>query len=112
MNLRRLAIFATLSLTFSAIFGQTAIAQFTQIFAIEGQNAPDGNGVFSGFDGNPVINNAGQVGFTGFLTNTEDPPNDDRGIFISDGTSIVQIAREGNLFRVAMDCSQAWLCQL
>jgi hypothetical protein len=62
----------------------------------EGQLAPDGDG---GFDDatsflSPAFNNSGQVAFYGTLTGTANAV----GFFRGDGTTLTQIAREGQIF--------------
>ncbi len=95
MRLRSLPFFTLLFVLAVALIGQSGVAQVTKLYAITGQDAPDNNGTFSFFPGNPVINNAGQVGFLANLFNTDDAPNDDSGVFVADGNSIFQVAREG-----------------
>ncbi|QEG37116.1 DUF7453 family protein [Bythopirellula goksoeyrii] len=66
--------------------------------ARKGQNAPDGNGTFLLFSSSiapPAINDAGQVAFLSFLDSTSGGTIDDRGIFLGDGSTIVQMVREG-----------------
>jgi hypothetical protein len=59
------------------------------------QAAPDGNGTFGGFEFSTSLNNVGQSAFLGYLTGTSGGQfsSDTEGIFRSDGTNIVQIAR-------------------
>jgi hypothetical protein len=63
-----------------------------------GQIAPDGNGTlnFSMYDGDkvPALNEAGQVVFRAGLTGTSGG-DDNQGIFRGDGTTLIQVAREG-----------------
>jgi hypothetical protein len=66
----------------------------TQI-ARAGQAAPDANGTFSAFGGNPVLNDSGQAAFFAGLTGTSGGGTDNTGIFRGSGGSITQIAREG-----------------
>jgi hypothetical protein len=54
-----------------------------------GQAAPDGDGAVSGLS-ELLLNDAGQVAFSATLSDTSNT----RGVFRSDGTSLVQIARE------------------
>ena len=62
----------------------------------EGQPAPDGNGVISYLAENrPTLNNRGEVAFLSNLTGTTGGGADDNGIFLSDNTSFVQVARAG-----------------
>jgi hypothetical protein len=66
----------------------------TQI-AREGQSVPDGNGVISGF-GSYELNNAGAMAFQGFLIGTSGGTTDDRGLYVSDGTDLLEAIREGD----------------
>ena len=59
-----------------------------------GQAAPDGNGSFSDFF-SPALNDAGQVAFNGELTGTGGGGSDNLGIFRGDGTTLTQVARDG-----------------
>jgi hypothetical protein len=63
--------------------------------AVQGDAAPDGNGVFGGFAAAPAINNAGQVAFVAPITQTAGGDNDNEGVFLFHGSSLMQIAREG-----------------
>jgi hypothetical protein len=72
--------------------------------ARKGQTAPDGNGVLSDFqidwpnEKSPALNDNGQVLFYATLTDTVGGFfEDDEGIFLGDGISLIQIAREGDL---------------
>jgi hypothetical protein len=60
-----------------------------------GQAAPDGNGMFSGFDDEPVLNGSGQTAFKAFMTATSGGGADDSGIFRGSGGTLTQIARKG-----------------
>ncbi|MEM6329977.1 MAG: choice-of-anchor tandem repeat NxxGxxAF-containing protein [Planctomycetota bacterium] len=65
-----------------------------------GQAAPDGNGTFSSLIYNDTVawvtvNEAGQVGFRGTLAGTAAGFSDNEGLFLGDGQTITQIAREG-----------------
>ena len=62
----------------------------------EGQAAPDGNGAFSTLYRHELTN-LGSVGFSAALTNTANGFFDDTGLFVGDGNSITQIAREGQV---------------
>jgi len=79
--------------------GTAAKAQVTtQVLALTGDPAPDGNGTFSDFSevGAAVLNNAGQVAFSGFLTGTTGGVSDSRGVFLSEQSGLLtQIARAG-----------------
>jgi hypothetical protein len=69
----------------------------TQI-ARAGQTAPDGNGVFSGYNFSYTsLNNTGQAAFGLDLTGTSGGTKDDSGIFLGDGGPITQVAREGDI---------------
>ena len=63
--------------------------------------APDGNGKFgmSGegavFDPKLALNNQGHIAFGSNLSNTAGGSADNRGIFLFDGTNVVQVARTG-----------------
>lgn len=61
---------------------------------IEGDLAPDGNGTFSSTS-MTVINNSGQIAFKAFFSNTSNGNSDNEAIVVADGSSVVQIAREG-----------------
>lgn len=62
--------------------------------ARKGQSAPDGNGSFSTFDRH-MLNNAGQVAFEGELMGTNQTFGDETGIFVGDGSTLIQAARRG-----------------
>lgn len=68
----------------------------TQIVAVTGDAAPDGNGVFSSSFGHPALNDAGQVAFTSILDNTSGGFSDYRGVFRGNGVSLTQIVRTGD----------------
>ncbi len=71
-----------------------AIAQgASQLIAVSGEAAPDGNGTFD-FLTTPLLNNAGQVAFQVKLMGTSGGANDDRVIYRGDGATLTQIARE------------------
>ncbi|HJQ79437.1 MAG TPA: choice-of-anchor tandem repeat NxxGxxAF-containing protein, partial [Lacipirellulaceae bacterium] len=68
----------------------------------KGQMAPDGNGAFFdftglGFTAPAALNDSGQVAFDARLTGTAQGNSDDYGIFRSDGATLVQVVREGQL---------------
>lgn len=65
----------------------------TQI-ARKGQSAPDGNGTFSIFEV-PRFNDLGQTAFRATLIGTSGGTSDNTGIFRGSGSSLTQIAREG-----------------
>ncbi|XAL98098.1 PEP-CTERM sorting domain-containing protein [Phycisphaeraceae bacterium D3-23] len=61
----------------------------------EGQTEPGGNGTFSSI-GSAVINDSGQVVFTGLLTGTSGGSSDNRGIYRSNSSStLTEVARRG-----------------
>ncbi len=60
-----------------------------------GYTAPDGNGTIAGL-GLPTIDEAGQAAFLASLTGTSGGDNDDKGVYLGDGTNVLlQIARTG-----------------
>ena len=59
-----------------------------------GAAAPDGNGTFSFFSV-AGLNDAGQVGFAGFLDGTAGGFDDDTGVFVAGSGGVVQVARGG-----------------
>jgi hypothetical protein len=64
----------------------------TQI-AKSGQSAPNGAGIFSGFN-TPVINNKKQVAFVGYLSgSTQGHPNS--ALYRADGATLIELARVG-----------------
>ena len=71
-----------------------ALVPTTEIIAVAGDPAPDGNGSFSAFE-SPALNNAGQLVFLAVFTGTSGGSADDRGIIRIDGDTLIQIAREG-----------------
>ena len=80
-----------------AVYAPAAQSQTLTVdtFVLSGDTAPDGNGVFSGFD-RLDLNSAGQILFKGDLTGTSGGTSDDEGLFRADGmTGLTQIAREG-----------------
>ncbi len=66
-----------------------------------GLATPDGNGTFPDTAGymscNTLINNQNQVLFSAILSDTANEPSDATGIFLSDGTDMIQIARAGQV---------------
>ncbi len=61
-----------------------------------GQPAPDGNGTFITFYDNELsINDFGRVAFTADLDGTSGGASDNQGLFIGNGGTLEQIAREG-----------------
>ncbi len=68
----------------------------TQVVVQTGDAAPDANGSFFRFADPPALNDAGQAAFLANLTGTSGGGSDDIGIFRGDGTTLVQIAREGD----------------
>jgi hypothetical protein len=71
-------------------------ADVTEVIVVTNDVAPDGNGTFVSRFSPPSLNDAGQTSFTGYLTGTSGGSLDDYGIFRSDGTTLTQIAREGD----------------
>jgi hypothetical protein len=79
-----------------AIWGSTPPARgqgVTEIIAISGNLAPEGNGTLSLFSA-PVLNNAGQVAFRAALSGTSGGTADDDGIYLHNGAALVNRARE------------------
>ena len=87
------AVAAGLSLAAGAV--DAAPIGSTTVVAETGDDAPDGNGSFTDFSTKVALNDAGQAAFEGFLTGTNDGSSDNEGIFRGDGTTLTQIAREG-----------------
>jgi hypothetical protein len=96
-RLRQLLLIGVLLLAAGqAPAGAAAAAGNTQVVAVSGSPAPDGNGAFSSaalLAGG--LNDAGQVVFTAQLTGTAGGTTDNSGIFRGGGTGLVQIARAG-----------------
>lgn len=65
----------------------------TRVIAATGDAPPDGNGAFASLDV-PLLNNAGQVAFRAAMSGTTGGPNDNVGIYRSDGATLTQIERE------------------
>ena len=63
------------------------------IIAIEGQTAPDGNGMFSEF-GQLQLNEKGEIAFSATLTGADSPVTE-RGIFLGAVDSLTQVVRSG-----------------
>jgi hypothetical protein len=61
----------------------------------EGQAAPDGNGMFSGFSSACSLNDSGGVAFRAILSGTAGGDADDVGVFSGYGGGLTQIARAG-----------------
>lgn len=61
-----------------------------------GENAPDGNGVFSWLPGATPMNDLGQCGFVATFDDTTGGSADDSALLRSDGGAVVTIAREGD----------------
>ena len=81
----------------AVLVGGAAHGQEFILINSAGDSAPDANGQFSSF-GNPIaINDSGQVMFLADLSGTSGGSSDDRGIFVGDGTTTTQVAREGAL---------------
>ncbi len=75
--------------------GNSSLTQITY----PGLATPDGNGTFpdpaSYMSCNALINNQNQVLFSTALSDTANEPSDATGIYLSDGTEMIQIARAG-----------------
>ncbi len=78
----------------------------TEVVIRTGEPAPDGNGTFASFLNDPIwpddyaaygpaLNDAGQIVVPGFLTDTARGSDDDSGLYLIDGTGVLQLAREG-----------------
>jgi hypothetical protein len=64
--------------------------------ARQGQPAPDGNGVFTGFElPPPVLNTAGQAAFVATLPGVNIDFGPHRGLYVHDGNQVTQIVRSG-----------------
>jgi hypothetical protein len=64
----------------------------------KGQQAPDGNGVFSKF-GYPALNNNNQIAFVATLSGTKGGTTDNQAIcFVDDSLSVKLVIRAGQLF--------------
>ena len=61
----------------------------------ENESPPEGNGVYSGFS-TPLINAAGQIGFGATHRTTSSPPFDTSGLYMHNGTTIVNVARDND----------------
>lgn len=86
----------TFTLCIAALVSSWSAASQTQVVALTGDPAPDGNGSFSSFGFGAALNDAGQAAFRGELTGTTGGSADDVGLFRGDEVnSPVQIAREG-----------------
>jgi hypothetical protein len=85
---------ATLGIVSQAAAGQDSPRFPTKIVAASGEAAPDGNGAFSSF-GLVALNDAGQTAYFATLNNTSGGDGDDRALYRDDGTSRLQIGREG-----------------
>ena len=102
-NMGEVAFFTSLSGTAGGSATDTGVFRGNGtnliLIAREGQAVPGGNGTFRTFSpGNPHvvnINASGQVLFTSELAGTTGGFVDDAGFFRGNGTTIVQIAREG-----------------
>ena len=67
----------------------------TQVIAVSGEAPPDNNGTFFSFL-NPVLGDAGQVVFQGFVAATSGGESDNAGIYFQGaGGDLIQIARKG-----------------
>ena len=63
--------------------------------AREHENVPEGEGKFAGFDF-PVVNDAGQVAFTGYLRNNSGGSNSDSGIYLHNENGLLKYLREND----------------
>jgi hypothetical protein len=72
-------------------------APVTKIVAVTGTTAPGGNGVIASLVQSQTLflNGSGQVAFTASLTGTAGGEADNFGLYRGDGTSLSQIARQG-----------------
>lgn len=64
------------------------------VIARQGQTAPDANGTFNTL--NAQLNDAGTVSFLSIMDGTIAGDADDRGIYMTSGAGLIQIAREGD----------------
>jgi hypothetical protein len=87
-------VLAAALLTQGVAVSQAAATGHTQVVAVTGDAAPDGNGSLGGF-GVPVLNDGGQAAFYGALAGTNGGSSDNSGIFRAGGGPLIQIAREG-----------------
>lgn len=93
------AVFVHLSSTSGGSSDNEAVflsdgSTLTQIVR-KGQEAPDGNGFFGTLTSFSELNNAGQQSFTAILTGTSRSDGRGSGIFRGDGSTLTQIARDG-----------------
>jgi hypothetical protein len=77
----------------TAIFLYTEDKELKQI-ARAGSRAPDGNGRIAAV-GRPWINRQGQVAFQATFIESREGANDNSGIFLDDGDTLVEIVRAG-----------------
>lgn len=71
------------------------VSGITQV-AREGQSAPGGNGVFGQTSqGNPIVNDNGNVSFRIGLIGTSGGGSDDRAIYFGAGGALTEVVREG-----------------
>ena len=59
-----------------------------------GANAPEGNGLFLNISSSAQVNSAGQVAFHADLRNTSGSSIDNSGVYLHNGTALVNIVRE------------------
>jgi hypothetical protein len=90
---RVLCIAAWIAAVVFHLFGGVALPEAiaqgrTEIIALSGQAAPDGNGTFSSF-GDPALGASGEAAFFATLTDTSE------GIFRGAGGAVTQVARRG-----------------
>ena len=95
-NVLRLCAVSAIAL--SVLHPKPVWAGRIDVVAVSGQQAPDGNGVLSGFPdhrGVPALNNQGQVAFHAALSGTSGGNLDNSGMFRGGSGVTTQIAREG-----------------
>jgi hypothetical protein len=63
---------------------------------LAGQSSPDLNGQYLD-PRSPILTDSGYIAFSAQLNNTIDGSNDNTGIFLSDGTEVITVARKGDL---------------
>jgi len=94
----QLAFMGGISNTIGGEFGVSRIDGITISQLVrQGDPAPDGNGIFDEFvvNGGIYLNQNGQVVFVATLANTRDGMEDNIGIFLVEGSTVVQLVREG-----------------
>jgi hypothetical protein len=63
--------------------------------AVTSDPAPGGNGTFSDVSGAQILSRTGYLAFRGGLTGTSGGSNDNSGIFVGNGSSLLTVVREG-----------------